>query len=293
MAMKLQLKFSLIFLIVFGLGLAVTGYVCNGFLQGTAREQVLQQARLMMESSMSSRTYTNEQIKPLVAAIPEDPVFRPQTVPAYAATENFNYLRAKYPEYTYKEATINPTNLRDRAVEWETDIISYFRDHPNAKEFSGERETPTGRSLYLSRPLRAGKACLICHSTPDVAPASMIKQYGSTNGFGWQENDVIGAQIVSVPMSVSVSMAKAAFRQLMTSLVGVMFVTLLILNLMLSLMVIRPVRKMATMADEISQGNLDVPELPVSGSDEISILGASFNRMHRSLAKAMKILSEQ
>src|SRR5579871_4748366 len=176
--MKLQLKFSLIFLIVFGLGLGVTGYVCNRFLQGTARQQVLQQARLMMESSMSSRTYTNEQIKPLVQAIPDDSVFHPQTVPAYAATENFNYLRAKYPDYTYKEATINPTNPRDRAVEWEADIVNYFRDHSDSKEFSGERETPTGRALYLARPIRAGKGCLICHSTPDVAPASMTKLYG-------------------------------------------------------------------------------------------------------------------
>jgi protein-histidine pros-kinase len=46
------------------------------------------------------------------------------------------------------------------------------------------------------------------------------------------------------------------------------------------------------MADEISQGNLETPELPVPGKDEISILAASFNRMRRSLVTAIKMLEE-
>jgi protein-histidine pros-kinase len=44
------------------------------------------------------------------------------------------------------------------------------------------------------------------------------------------------------------------------------------------------------MAEEISKGNLDVPELPVKGSDEISQLARSFNRMYVSLVKALRIL---
>ena len=35
---------------------------------------------------------------------------------------------------------------------------------------------------------------------------------------------------------------------------------------------------------------LDVPELPVRGRDEISILAAAFNRMHRSVTAAMRML---
>jgi protein-histidine pros-kinase len=30
----------------------------------------------------------------------------------------------------------------------------------------------------------------------------MIAIYGTNNGFGWKENEIVGAQIVSVPMSV-------------------------------------------------------------------------------------------
>jgi HAMP domain-containing protein len=286
--MKLQVKFSLIFLIVFGVQLAVAGYVCNGFLQRNARDQVIRQARLMMESSLAARTYTDQQIKPLLNK--NDSGFHPQIVPGYAATEHFNYFRNAYPEYSYKEATLNPTNPRDRAVDWEADIVNWFRNNPDQKDFSGERDTPTGRSLYLARPIKAVASCLVCHSTPDVAPANMVKIYGTTNGFGWRENEIIGAQIVSVPMALPIRMADAAFRQLMTSLVLIAIVTLLALNLALHFAVIRPVRRFSARADEISQGNMDLPDLPASGKDEISVLAGSFNRMHRSLAKAMKML---
>jgi HAMP domain-containing protein len=35
---------------------------------------------------------------------------------------------------------------------------------------------------------------------------------------------------------------------------------------------------------------MDVPELAVHGRDEISMLAAAFNRMHRSLSTALKML---
>ncbi len=289
--MNLQAKFSLIFLLVFGVQLTVAGYVCDGYLQSSAREQVIHQARLMMESSLAARTYTDQQIQPLLDR--NDRVFHPQIVPGYAATEHFNYFRSAYPEYSYKEATLNPTNPRDRAVDWEADIVNWFRKEPGKNEFSGERDTPMGRSLFLARPLKARASCLVCHSTPDVAPPNMVKAYGNINGFGWKENEIIGAQIVSVPMAVPIRMANAAYRQLMTSLVVIAIVSLVVLNLALHFAVIRPVRRFSVMADEISKGNLDFPEVPATGKDEISVLAGSFNRMHRSLAKAMKMLDRK
>jgi hypothetical protein len=46
-------------------------------------------------------------------------------------------LRRQYPDYAYKEATLNPANLRHRAVEWEADIIGNFKDNPGSKELIG------------------------------------------------------------------------------------------------------------------------------------------------------------
>ena len=117
----------------------------------------------------------------------------PQSVPAYAAAETFKSLRKKYPDFSYKEATLNPTNPANRTVEWESDIVNYFRNAGGsaAAEINGERDTPAGRMLYIARPIQIkDPACLACHSVPSAAPASMIKLYGESNGFGWKPNEI-------------------------------------------------------------------------------------------------------
>ena len=96
--MKLMWKFNLALLAVFAFGLLVTGVVSYGVLQANAREEILDNARVMMESALSSRSYTNTQIKPLLETQLRYS-FLPQSVPAYAATEQFNDLRKKHSEY--------------------------------------------------------------------------------------------------------------------------------------------------------------------------------------------------
>jgi HAMP domain-containing protein len=289
--MRLLVKLNLIFILVFGLGIAASAYLARNFLLESAREQVLQQARLMMGSALAMRSYTSKQVGPLLQAHQKEiNTFLAQTVPAYAATEAFNYLRTDYPDYTYKEATLNPTNLRDRAVDWEADVIQVFRNHPDQTEFSGERDTPTGRSMFLAKPIVAVEPCLECHSTPREAPLTMIKVYGKNNGFDWKMGDAVGAQIISVPMSVPLGIADRAFRTLIVSLGGIALATMFLIDLAIILMVIRPVSRLSKAADEISKGNLNVPEIPAKGSDEIAQLAQSFNRMYLSLVKAIHML---
>ncbi len=291
--MKLLLKFNLIFLLFFGSGLALVGWGAYGFLRENARGQVVQQAELMMEAARSMRSYTSEQVKPLLERrLVHGEKFLPQTVPAFAATTSFDFLRKRYPDYTYREATLNPTNLRDRAADWEADIVNYFRNNPAQKDLIGERDTPAGRSLYLSHPIQAPPPCLECHSTPERAPRSMLATYGPDNGFGWKPNEIVGAQIVSVPMSLPIDIAGKAFRSLLIYLGAIFVITMLVIDTALVLIVIRPMGKLAAMADRVSKGELDLPELPVKGRDEVAALTASFNRMFVSLAKALKLLGE-
>src|ERR1700739_1302341 len=292
--MRLLVKLNLIFIVVFGLGIVASGYLARNFLLQSAREQVLQQARLMMGSALAMRSYTSRQVGPLLQAHQKEiNTFLAQTVPAYAATEAFNYLRTDYPDYTYKEATLNPTNLRDRAVDWEADVIQVFRGHPEQKEFSGERDTPAGRALFLAKPIVAVGPCLRCHNTWQDAPPAMVRVYGRDNGFDWKMGDTVGAQIISVPMSVPLGIADRAFRSLMFSLGGIALATLLLLDLAIVMIVIRPLTKLSRAADQISKGDLSVPELAITGSDEISQLAESFNRMYLSLVKAIRMLEQQ
>ena len=290
--MGLRLKFNLVLLLVFGLGLGVTGWISYDLLHKNAQDEVLRNAGLMMEAALSMRGYTNTQIRPLVPF--NDEVFHPQSVPAYSATEIMNALRKKYTDYSYKEATLNPTNPRNKAVEWETDIVNAFRNNPDRAEISGTRDTPTGPSLYLARPFQIkDRACLACHTSAAEAPPAMVKVYGPNNGFGWKPMEVVGAQIVSVPMSLPIKNANRAFYTFMGSLTMVFVVLFVILNVMMSALIVRPITRMSAAANEISTGNMDIPEFPEQGGDEVSLLARSFNRMRRSLEKAIELIEKK
>ena len=290
--MKLIIKFNLVFFAIFLIGLAVAGYVSNSLLQKNARDETLQNARIMMEAALATRSYTSTQIRPLLETQMKYQ-FLPQSVPAYAATEQFNDLKKKYPDYLYKEAALNPTNPQHRAADWEADVVNQFRGGAKEPEIVGERETPTGRSLYMARPIQIkAEPCLICHTTPEMAPKTMIDLYGGANGFGWKLNEIIGAQIVSVPMTVPIQKANDTFKVFMLSLTGVFVFIFVALNLMLYTIVIRPVTQLSELADQVSLGKLDAAEFAVKGKDEIATLAASFGRMRKSLVQAMKMLDQ-
>jgi protein-histidine pros-kinase len=237
------------------------------------------------------RHYTVSQVRPNLAMTADK--FLPQSVPAFSATEIMNELRKKNPDYAYKEATLNPTNPRNRAVEWETDIVNVFRNDTARGEISGTRDTPTGPSLYLARPLQIKDgACLSCHSTAEMAPPAMVKIYGPNNGFGWKPNEVIGAQIVSVPMDLPIRKANHAFVTFMASLSVVFAVLFVILNVMLTSLIVQPITRLSEAADQISKGKLDAAEIDDKGRDEVSQLGQAFNRMRRSLEKAISLIDK-
>jgi HAMP domain-containing protein len=289
--MKLIVKFNLVFIVVFLLGLGAAGYVSNELLQRNAREEIVLNARLVMETALATRAYTSSQVGPLLQTQMKY-TFLPQSVPAYSAREVLNGLSKSFPEYAYKEAALNPTNPRNRANDWEADIVNRFRNTSDAREVVGERDTPNGGSFYIARPIQIkDEACLYCHSTVDAAPKTFVEKYGPANGFGWKVNEVIGAQIVSVPTDVPIARANRAYRTFMVSLTVVFALIFVALNFMLWYMVIRPVTRLSRLADQVSQGeNMDAPDFEVRSGDEIGVLTQSFNRMKKSLVQAMKML---
>ena len=289
--MGLRAKFNLLMLAIAIVGVGLFALAAEPLVNAVAREEVLQSSRIMMESAAGARKYTSEQIAPILKPqIGEH--FYPQSVSAYAAKRNFDVIHEKFPDYMYREAALNPTNPQDRATDWEADIINDFRAHPGKDEDSFVRSTATGPMLELARPLVNKRACLECHSTAASAPASMVALYGAENGFGWKPGEIIGAQIVSVPMSASEMRAEHIRRLFLVPFLGFLVLLFVSINILLHFVVIRPMEKIARNAEAVSMGKIDTPEYDYKGRDQIGRLAASFNRMHRSLAQAFKMLGE-
>ena len=290
--MKLLAKFNLILGLVLGAGLAIGAAVSHQFLQNDAREEVLRQARLMMEAMRSARDYTTKQVKPLLVNQQEhQKSFLPQTVPAFAATENFDYLRARYPDYAYKEAALNPTNLRDRAVDWESGRHQHLSQPSRQAAGTGGGARHAHRAIALPGPPDSGRSAM--PGMPQRAasgargddPALWIEQrvrlaarrnrgradcLGADGGAGAH-----GEPGVSDAGGLSGGGVSGEPDPAGPGAAGT---------------VVRPLRKLSTMADQISVGQMDMPELPAGGKDEIAVLAGSFNRMRRSLDRALKML---
>ena len=292
MKLSLAAKFNLVFIFIFMIGFVAAGLVADRLLKENAREETLRSARLLMDSALATRTYTSKQVLPLIKPLMTDK-FLPQSVPSYAATEQLHNLLEKYPSFTYKEATLNPTNLRDRTSDWEADVVNKLRAQSSTTEYVGERDSPTGRALFIAKPLQIkDPACLACHSVPDAAPAPMLAIYGRNNGFGWQLNEIVGAQIISVPMDVPLKRANDIFQSFMLSLLGVFVFLFVALNAMVYFFVTRRITHLAKLADEVSMGKFEADDFNTSGNDEVSKLAQSFGRMRTSLASALKMLEE-
>lgn len=294
--LKLATKFSLILMLVFIGGVFISGAALSKALEQRAENEVTSQALVLIQAMNSVRDYTSEHLNPLLAPrLETEPVFIPETVPAYSATEVFENFRNQegYKNFFYKEATLNPTNLRDKADKFETQLVERFRNQPETKQLSGFRTVPGGEVFYIARPLAIKEeSCLRCHSTPERAPKSQLATYGSNNGFAWKLNEIVAAQIISVPSDEVFKSAQSSLHFVMGILIGIFAILFLCINFFLRRAVIQPIKKMSKVAQKVSTGEISA-DFEKASNDEIGVLAASFNRMKSSLEIAMKMLEQQ
>ena len=290
--MGIRTKFNLGLLLVFAIGFAAAWVFLDRQFATSARIQAVENARIMLSAANAVRDYTTREVAPAITR--GDPnVIQAMIIPSYAAQVNLRRVQADFPEYAYKEAALNPTNPNDLAAPWEAAFIHAFRRDQNLTELMGERETPQGRLLTLARPITIrDQACLTCHSTPERAPPRLVQIYGRTNGFGWQMGETIGAQLVTVPMALPLRNAEVNLHSAMAILLAIFVGLMLVLNLLLHLVIIRPVTRISAAATAVSLGQ-EVPaaDFEAKGKDEVAELGRAFARMRRSLDQAVKMLS--
>jgi len=287
--LNLKQKFTILLVVILTFGLSLSGFALSSLLKENAKQDISSTALILMETMSSVRKYTSTQVNPQLA----DKLateFLPQSVPAYSAREVFEILRKTrdYSDFFYKEATLNPTTLLDKADGFETEIVERFRNKSDLKEVSGFRSIPGGDIFYIARPLPISEeSCLKCHSTPEAAPQSMITLYGAANGFGWKLNEIVGAQIISVPANNVINKAHQS-SLLIILIVSIIFIaTILLVNFFLNRQVVIPLKRMTRIAEEVSTGHMEV-EFEQMSNDEIGNLAKAFKRMQLSLEMAMK-----
>ena len=294
--MKIGTKVNLILIIVFITGISISGIVLSNVLTNKAENEINSKAVVLIAMNNSLRNYTNERVGPLLLPqVETQDQFIPESIPSYSVREVFESFRAnpEYASFFYKDATLNPTNLRDKADSFETDIVNQFRDRPDKNSISGFRTMSGTKLYYTAKPFAIkNESCLRCHSTPENAPKSQLTTYGSENGFGWKLNEIVAAHIVYVPAEKILNDAHQSFI-LVAGIVAIVFTfVVIVMNLLLKRIILQRIRKIAIVAEQVSIGNMDA-NFGRQNKDEIGDLAEAFNRMKYSLEIAMNMLNKK
>lgn len=293
---KISTKFNILLMIAIALGAALSGMALATVLEREAQSDVATQATLLMQTMNSLRDYTQESVNPLLEKrLETETAFIPQAIPNFSVREVFEKFRTQpdYQKFFYKDATLNPTNPRDRADEFEASLIERFRNASELKELSGFHTVPEGQFFYIARPLVLNdQTCLQCHSTPAIAPKSLIATYGSKNGFNWKLNEVQTAQIIFVPVEAVLEHSSRSLLVIVGVLLGVFVLIFLLINILLQEAIIRRIRKIANTANAVSMGEFNA-SFDEDSKDEIGALAIAFNRMRSSLQIAMEMIQHR
>lgn len=251
-----------------------------------------QYARALMVAVDRLDAYTASAIDPLLDQLPPG-AFHAESQPSFAAQQVFRTSAGHGQGFEYRTPMLNPTAPSDRASPFEVQLINEFTEHRDLTELTGLTDTPHERLYYLARPIRVGSAaCLRCHGTPADAPPAMLAKYGSANGFGWKLGEVVGIQILTVPVTTQFS----AVLWLIVLAAGCVLLAFAIcyvtLATSLNTSVIRPLQALAAAAESASIAAGKSVQVAPAAATELRQLAAAIERLRVSLAKTMARLSE-
>jgi len=296
--MRLETRFAGIIASCFVFGICTAGYISYRLEARQAREEVKQKADMVLETAMAVRAYTSEEVAVALQAMDDKGNFHAAQVPSFAAQSAMRRLAQKLPEYQYRESSLNPTNLNDRATDWEVGLLRAFQADPQRTELSGELGAGQDRQYYVARPIRMGSpACLYCHSTPEAAPKAMVARYGAGNGFGWRMGDVVGLQLVRV--STAPAEAKAFNSVVVTigSITSVFVLAAAVMLLLLRRHVTSPLEALtrvalATSLDKpLDKLQEDIPLPP--GHGQFEELQRAIQRLKASMDHALRLIERR
>ncbi|MEM7116930.1 MAG: DUF3365 domain-containing protein [Chloroflexota bacterium] len=287
--------------IAFVVGILISSFALWQILQRRAQAEVTTQGLMLIETMNSVRNYTSEHIRPLLAdQIATQPTFIAETVPAFSAREVFETFRTETNQanFLYKEAALNPTNLRDSADPFEADLLQQMRQADNPEELFGYRNRDGTEVFYIARPLTIGsESCLECHGDPAAAPQSLLDTYGSENGFGWQVNETVAVQMIYVPAQDLFDQTIRAFSLVTGTFIVTLIVVALLITMLLRRYILQPVGVLGSLAqkvraDQLAPDDLRAPSLVgvTQSADELGQLATVFQRMAQEVYERTEIL---
>ncbi|ESA35203.1 response regulator receiver sensor signal transduction histidine kinase [Leptolyngbya sp. Heron Island J] len=255
---NLWAKFSLFLFLVWLLVSGSTVALLSQHLNAHAEQAVKERAKIVLTSMQAVRDYTRDHVQPVLKNSVDTGFFVQESIPNFAARTiftNFQQQDELLEDFLYKEATPNPTNPTDLADAFEADIFGQLRQFVTSEPqgLSGYRFLDDKKLFYMAQPLVMNDvSCLECHGSVSDAPQYLVEMYGDRNGFGWQLNDVVAAQMVYVPADIIFDRGRQNLWTVTKTLLGTLGAFFVGVNLLLWRTVVQPLKILTNTAKSVS-----------------------------------------
>ena len=198
--------------------------------------------------------------------------------------ENFKGMQGSY---SIRNVSDNPLNPDNRPEALESELLSRFRADKQLDELRVEGLLGGQQMLVRSAPIVSAKGCLRCHGDPDQVPIQITADYGRGAGYNYRIGDVVGVELVGVPIANVDALAlkrSLVATGLLTLMFAIVFMTI---NLLVRHYLISPLLKITETAHAVAKGELD-RSMNIERNDEIGDLARSVELLRRSFAQLMK-----
>lgn len=298
---NLSKKLTILMLTILFGGIIVSSFVYYNVLLGNAQNELNTQANILISTMDSVRKYNGDKVTPLLEKQSQEKLLL-ESIPSFAVRQVFDVLTAAYKDeygaYSYKDAMINPTNIKDKATDEEKKIIDKLsqQDKLVATNIDQGFLMMNGEKyFYTARPIKITQSsCLSCHISLEKSPKSLQAlykegKYTGNQGFGWQLNKVIGTKIIYVPAAQVYRTANRNFMLVLGIFIAIFVLSIFFADLWLKQYVVRPINRITQVAEAVSLGDMEA-NFEKQSNDEVGRLADAFTRMKTSLEIAMKRL---
>ena len=288
--MGIRVRSILVMGILGVLAIAVIGIASYKLSVSNALNEAKIKSNIILNYAIATKEYMKKVQRPLVKELIESDRFYPELMSGFVtARGTFELFKKSSPDYTFKQATLDPLNPFNKADQDEIEFIKKFAQNPALKSSEG-RITKNGKEVfYFAKPIKVGQSkCLTCHGDPYDAPKDQIEIYGTETGYNWKMNDTVAAFVIYIPTAAAIAAAKKLSLTLVMIGAGGIIVILLILWFFLDRSVVLPITQLAQRTEDFSLGeNLDDPIIN-KGNDEIGTLAKAIERLRISLVKLLQ-----
>ncbi len=285
---KIRNQLIIIFTLIILAFSAILFFGLDRYSKDLALNTAAEKAELLLAHQRSVRTYTIENIRPLVKKLESDQ-FISEQIPAFSAQTVMSHLNKSYPGFDYRESMENPTNPNDQLEPWEQELLKSYQSGQITGRQSRERVTSKGRLYSIAEPIViTNPACLACHGDKNSAPPSLLTKFPQGGGFGWILNRPLGIQSVTVPIDeATVNASQIRVRLISIIGFGLLF-TLVALAFIVHFKVSGPINQLSMAATKLSMGNRITQDDFPDNSAEMTDIKLSLQRLVMAVRSKMR-----